>query len=245
MTERYDRIGDGYSNQRKPDPRIGLRIQQALGGAGSVLNVGAGSGSYEPIHVPTIAVEPSFQMILQRRNKRNVVQASAEALPFKDAVVDSVLAVLTVHHWSDLAQGLNECARTSKREVAIFTWDPETPGFWLTQEYFSELLELDRRIFPSMDELRQHLGSIQVEPVEIPADCADGFLGAYWRRPEAYLSDEVRSGMSSFSRIANLPERLEQLRKDLDSGVWGRANRRLQAKENCDLGYRLVRAVVH
>lgn len=242
---RYDKIGVGYSNQRKPDPRIARHIKEALGAASSVLNVGAGSGSYEPNHVPTIAVEPSFQMIQQRRNQNNVVQASAEALPFKDAVVDCVLAVLTVHHWSDLTQGLSECARTSKREVAILTWDPETPGFWLTQEYFPEILELDRSIFPSMDELQQHFGSIRVAPVEIPANCVDGFLGAYWRRPEAYLNDEVRSGMSSFSRIANLPDRLEQLRKDLDSKAWHRAHGRLQTKENCDLGYRLVTAVVH
>lgn len=245
MIERYDKIGAGYSKQRKPDPRIARHIQGALCGARSVLNVGAGSGSYEPIHVPTVAVEPSFQMIQQRRNKRNVVQASAESLPFKDAAVDSVLAVLTVHHWSNLAQGLSECARTSKREVAMLTWDPDTPGFWFTQEYFPELLEFDRGIFPSMDELRQHLGSIEVAPVEIPADCVDGFLGAYWRRPDAYLSDEVRSGMSSFSRIANLPDRLDQLRKDLASGVWHRAHRRLQEQESCDLGYRLVTAVVH
>ena len=245
MSQSYDKIGVGYSNQRKPDPRIGRDIQAALGESQSIVNVGAGSGAYEPTHTPTFAVEPSFQMIKQRRNKLNVIQASAEALPFKDAAVDSVLAVLTIHHWSDLARGLGECTRTSKRQVAILTWDPETPGFWLTQEYFPELLELDRRIFPSMDKLRHHLGSIEVAPVEVPADCIDGFLGAYWRRPEAYLRAEVRSGMSSFSRIENVPERLEQLRNDLTSGVWHRAHGRLQTRENCDLGYRLVTAVVH
>lgn len=96
-----------------------------------------------------------------------------------------------------------------------------------------------------MEELRQHLGPIQVKPVAIPADCVDGFLGAYWQRPEAYLSDQVRSGMSSFSRITNLPDRLEQLQKDLASGCWHRAHGKLQAQESCDLGYRLVTAVVH
>ena len=245
MIERYDKIGVGYSNQRKPDPRIGRHILEELSDARSVLNVGAGAGSYEPTHVPTYAVEPSFQMIQQRRNKRNVVQGSAEALPFKDSSVDSVLAVLTIHHWSNLALGLSECARTSKREVAILTWDPETPGFWLTQNYFPELLALDRSIFPTMEELRQHLGSIQVKPVAIPADCIDGFLGAYWQRPEAYLSDQIRSGMSSFSRIPDLPDRLEQLRKDLASGFWHRAHGKLKTQESCDLGYRLVTAVLH
>ncbi|MGD9548633.1 MAG: class I SAM-dependent methyltransferase [Candidatus Krumholzibacteriia bacterium] len=245
MTVRYDKIGVGYSNQRKPDPRIGRQILDALGDARSVLNVGAGSGSYEPAHVPTFAVEPSYQMIQQRRNKRNVVQASAEALPFKDAAVDSVLAVLTVHHWSDIAQGLGECARTSKREVAILTWDPDFSGFWLTQEYFPELLALDRSIFPRMEEFRRHLGPIQVKPVPIPANCIDGFLGAYWCRPEAYLNEEVRSGMSSFSRISNVPDGLEELRKDLASGCWHRTHGTLQDQADSDLGYRLVTAAVH
>ncbi len=243
--ERYDKIGVGYSVQRRPDPRIARHIFEAVREAGSVLNVGAGTGSYEPAHVPTVAIEPSYEMIQQRRNKGNVVQGIAESIPFKDAAFDSSLAVLTIHHWSDLAAGLQECARTSRREVAIFTWDPDSPGFWLTQEYFPELLEFDRSVFPSMEELRKCLGSTRVKAVPIPADCIDGFLGAYWQRPESYLQQSVRSGMSSFSRIPTLADRLEQLQRDLDSGAWHRAYGKLLTQESCDLGYRLVTAVVH
>lgn len=238
----YDTIGVTYAQQRKPDPRIGQIIGEALGDARSVLNVGAGAGSYEPSHVPSFAVEPSMQMIQQRKNLQNVVQAAAEALPIKDAAVDCVLAVLTIHHWSNLALGLNECARCAKRRVTILTWDPDSPGFWLTQEYFPELLELDQRIFPSMNELRRHLGAIRIKPVEIPADCVDGFLGAYWCRPEAYLSEKVRSGMSSFSRIPDLADRLARLHHDLATGAWLQNHRALQSQNSCDLGYRLVSA---
>ena len=244
-SERYDKIGVGYSSQRKPDRRIFRHIFESLGNSSSILNVGAGTGSYEPTHVPTVAVEPSFQMIQQRRKKSNVVRGAAEALPFKDASFDSSLAVLTIHHWSDLRQGLQECARSAKRLVSILTWDPASPGFWLTQDYFPEILELDRSIFPTMEELRTCLGQITVRDVPIPADCIDGFLGAYWQRPEAYLQDNVRSGMSTFSRIPTHADRLEQLRRDLKSGAWHRVHAGLLAQESLSLGYKLVTAVVH
>ena len=133
----YDKIGCNYPNYRHEDPRILEQICLAVGSSSSVLNVGAGAGSYEPSHIDTVAVEPSFEMIRQRQNIDNVVQATAEGLPFKDAVFDSTLAILSIHHWSNLVQGLNECARTSRRNIIILTWDPESPGFWLTQEYIS------------------------------------------------------------------------------------------------------------
>lgn len=243
--QRYNDIGREYSNHRRPDPRIFRQICQALGPSESVLNVGAGTGSYEPSHIDTVAVEPSFEMIRQRQNKTNVVQGSAEALPFKDAVFDSSLAILTTHHWSNLTQGLNECARTSKRQFTILTWDPESPGFWLTQEYFPEILEFDRSAFASMEQLRRCLGKIKVQNVPIPGDCVDGFMGAYWRRPEAYLNDQVRSGMSSFSRIATSLDAIERLEADLKSGAWERAYGNLLAQESADLGYRLITAVLH
>ena len=243
--QRYDDIGRDYASRRRPDPRISRQICQALGASASVLNVGAGTGSYEPSHVDTVAVEPSFEMIRQRRGKTNVVQGSAEALPFKDALFDSALAILTIHHWSNLAQGLNECARIAKRQVTILTWDPESPGFWLTQEYFPEILEFDRSAFPSMEQLRHCLGKIEVQDVPIPGDCVDGFMGAYWRRPEAYLDDQVRSGMSSFSRIATSPNAIERQETDLTSGAWERAFGNLLVRESADLGYRLVTAMLH
>lgn len=243
--ESYDQIGVGYSNQRRPDDRIGRYIQSALADALSVLNVGAGAGSYEPLHVPTTAIEPSFEMIRQRQNKRNVIQASAETLPIQDDAFDATLAVLTIHHWSNLISGLEECARCSRRKVVILTWNPDSAGFWLTQEYFPELLEHDQRIFPSVKRLQGCLGSVQVKSVPIPADCVDAFLGAFWRRPKAYLDSEIRAVMSSFSKIPDFPDRLKQLQKDLSSGMWYREHSKFLSQDSCDLGYIVVTAELH
>lgn len=240
MPERYDQLGIGYSRRRRPDNRIFHRINVALGSANSILNVGAGTGSYEPIHIPTVAVEPSFEMIRQRRNRLNVVQGVAEALPFADGYFDVSLAVLTVHHWSDYREGLSECSRVTRRRVVILTWDPATTGFWLTQDYFREIIEVDRRIFPSMETFRNCFGKISVSKVLIPADCVDGFLGAYWQRPTAYLDDTVRSGMSSFSRVQAPDDGFKRLQADLDTGVWRRRHRDLLYRTSLDLGYRLV-----
>lgn len=245
ILQRYDDIGRGYSKCRRSDPRIFRLICQALEPGEFAINVGAGTGSYEPDNIDIVAVEPSFEMIRKRRNKIKVVQGSAEALPFKDKVFDSALAILTIHHWSNLAQGLNECKRTSKRKVIIFTWDPASSGFWLTQDYFPEILEFDRSIFPSIGQLRHCLGKIKVQEVLIPGDCIDGFLGAYWRRPEAYLNDQVRSCISSFSRITPSPGAIECLKTDLKSGAWERVYWNLLTREYADLGYRLVTATLH
>lgn len=245
MSELYDQIGNAYATQRRPEPRISTRIRHQLQGVSSLLNVGAGSGSYEPDDLPVVAVEPSAQMISQRRDRSNVVQARAEALPFSDGTFDAAMAVLTIHHWQDKKKGLEECARATRKRLVILTWDPESDGFWLVQEYFPELLAFDRSVFPSMGEVRNALGHISVQPLPIAADCIDGFLGAYWRRPRAYLETTVRSGMSSFSRIAEVESRLEELRKDLTSGAWERKHRQLLAADALDIGYRLVTAEFH
>jgi ubiquinone/menaquinone biosynthesis C-methylase UbiE len=179
MSELYDRIGHGYATQRRPDPRIYRQIRQRLGDVSSLVNVGAGTGSYEPTDLPVIAVEPSAEMIAQRTVQTNVVQAKAEELPFRDASFDATLAILTVHHWQDRQLGLQECARAARRQVSMLTWDPESDGFWLTREYFPELLAYDRRIFPRLDEIRTAWGRVAVESVSVPANCVDGFLGAY------------------------------------------------------------------
>ena len=156
-----------------------------------------------------------------------------------------MLAILTIHHWSDLAKGLNECARVSKRRIIIFTWDPGTPGFWLTREYFPEILEFDRNVFPSMGQLRDCLGQINVRTIPIPGDCVDGFLGAYWCRPEAYLNGRVRSGVSSFSRVAASQDGIKRLATDLSTGMWKRANKNLLKQDSADIGYRLVTAAIY
>jgi SAM-dependent methyltransferase len=237
----YDAIGIGYGNYRRPDPRLADAIRSALGDAASVVNVGAGAGSYEPRDRLVVAVEPSPAMIRQRpAGSAPVVQASATHLPFRDAAFAAALAVLTVHHWPDRVRGLTELARVAQRRVVIVTWDPETFGFWLTEDYFPAMIEIDRHIGPPLDEFRRVVGPLEVHPLPIPHDCADGFLGAYWRRPDAYLDPGVRGAISTFSKISDLEAGLARLRGDLRDGTWARRYGHLLARSELDLGYRLV-----
>jgi SAM-dependent methyltransferase len=245
MGELYDSIGRGYAARRRPDRRIAARIHNGLGACRSVLNVGAGAGSYEPDDVPVFAVEPSRAMIAQRRTQKRVVQARAEELPFRDAVVDCAMAVLTVHHWGDRAAAFAECARAVRRRIVVLTWDPEAAGFWLVDDYLPELLAYDRAVFPPLSAFAAAWGNVDVIPVPVPADCADGFLGAYWRRPAAYLDPSVRAAMSSFARVPDVESRMAALRRDLASGAWLRRHGALLGRDELDLGYRLVVARPH
>jgi SAM-dependent methyltransferase len=240
--DRYDAIGRSYATRRRPDPRLAARLH-ALIGDSTVLNVGAGTGSYEPGRSGVVAVEPSTVMLSQRPpSAAPAVQAVAEALPFQDRGFDVVLAILTVHHWSDQRRGLEECARVARDRVVILTWDPDAEGFWLVRDYFPDILAIDRRVFPSMELLRAVLGPIDVQPLPIPRDCVDGFLGAFWLRPEAYLDEEVRAGISTFSRLTSIGPQLERLEHDLASGNWERRNAELRHRTDLDVGYRLVMA---
>jgi len=181
-------------------------------------------------------------MILQRApDAAPAVRAHDSALPFRDASFDVALAILTLHHWPDRARGLAELTRAARRRVVIFTHDPAADGFWL-EDYFPELFRIGRRILPPLEELRRALGRSAVFDVPIPRDCSDGFQGAYWSRPEAYLDAGVRGAISSFAKLtsAQLAEGLERLRSDLASGEWERRNGALRAREQLDLGYRLV-----
>jgi SAM-dependent methyltransferase len=239
----YDDIGRMYGQRRHADHRLAAPLHAALGGATSVLNVGAGTGSYEPAARHVVAVDPSAVMLAQRpRGAAPAVRARAEALPFPADAFDATLAVLTIHHWSDQRRGLAECARVARERVVILTWDPESDGFWLVQEYFPDLLATDRGIFPRLDTIASVLGELEVRPVPIPADCADGFLGAFWRRPHAYLDPDVRGGMSSFTRVADVDSRLERLRADLASGAWEQRHGALLERPELDIGYRLLLA---
>jgi len=221
MTQLYDAIGVGYGRYRRPDPRIAAAIADALGAAESVLNVGAGAGSYEPRDRTVVAVEPSRAMIRQRpAGSAPVVQASATHLPFGDAAFAATLAVLTLHHWPDRSRGLAELSRVTRQRVVILTWDPAVSGFWLLDDYFPEIGVIDRPIFPAIDELERALGSVECRPLLIPHDCTDGFLGAYWRRPEAYLDPGVRGAISTFSKIGDVEPGVARLRRDLDDGTW-------------------------
>jgi SAM-dependent methyltransferase len=237
----YDQIGGGYGAYRRPDPRIAAAIVRALGDADTVLNVGAGAGSYEPTDRTVVAVEPSLAMIRQRgKGSPPIVQASATHLPFRAGAFAASLAVLTVHHWPDRENGLAELKRVARRRVVLFTWDPASPGFWLTHEYFPALITTDRPIFPSLDDLRHAFGHIEIHSLPIPHDCTDGFLGAYWRRPHAYLDPGVRGAMSTFTKLDTLEPGLTRLRHDLDDGTWHRRHGHLLSQSELDLGYRLV-----
>jgi SAM-dependent methyltransferase len=240
-TQLYDEIGSGYRNYRRPEPRIAAAIWRALGQADSVVNVGAGAGSYEPTDRFVVAVEPSMTMIRQRRSgSAPVVQASATHLPFRDASFAAALAILTMHHWPDQARGLDELARVTRSHIVLLTWDPASTGFWLVEDYFPEIVEIDRRIFLSIDELRRALGGAEVSPLMIPHDCLDGFLGAYWRRPQAYLDAGVRSAISTFSKLRTLDAGLARLRRDIADGTWTRRYGELLGRAEIDLGYRLI-----
>lgn len=241
MTELYDSIGQGYSHRRRPDVRIQRAILKALDGLSSIVNVGAGTGSYEPRDRFVVAVEPSPVMLRQRPpHAAPAVQASATALPFRDAAFDASTAILTVHHWPDWRSGIRELARAARRRVAILTWDPSASGFWLVNDYFPEILQTDRQIFPAITMLARELGRIRVDAVPVPPDCTDGFLGAYWRRPAAYLDPSVRQAISTFSKVVNPEVGLDRLRQDLRTGVWHRRHGDVLQRESLDLGYRLI-----
>lgn len=241
----YDTIGQDYIARRLPDPRIAALIHSALEGVESIVNVGAGTGSYEPTDVPVVAIEPSMTMIRQRPLRAApAIQALAQKLPLRDGCSFGATAILTVHHWPELTRGLEELCRISRDRIAILTWDPDAPDFWLTNEYFPAVAERDRKRFPAMSTLSRILGKVSVRTVPVPGDCVDGFLGAYWRRPHAYLDARIRSAMSGFVDLPALEEGLLRLHTDLASGCWQQRFRHLLDKDCIDIGYRLVIARV-
>jgi SAM-dependent methyltransferase len=226
---------------RRADPRIAEQIVRAVGTGTTVVNVGAGAGSYEPPGT-VVAVEPSAVMIAQRpRAAAPCVQASAEALPFEDGAFDVALAVLTIHHWSGLPAGIAELRRIARRQV-ILTFDCDrTADFWLVRDYLPESVALDRRRLPPLDHITALLGGAHVETVPVPHDCTDGFFGAYWRRPQAYLDPAVRAGISNFALLGDAAAQgLERLAADIASGQWARTNAGLLELGELDLGYRLL-----
>ena len=241
----YESIGVGYAAARQPDPRIQRLIFAALGDARSVVNVGAGAGNYEPTDRRVVAVEPSLAMIAQRRAGAGpAARAVAEALPFRDQSFDAGLATFTLHHWTDFAVGLSELRRVARRQVILLFEPWESWQFWLV-EYFPECMSLPSEISaPGVDDVRAQLDVHTVIPVPVPADCTDGFAGAYWRRPEAYLDPSVRAGISSLALLSPAAaERGDQrLREDLASGAWDARHGYLRDLPEIDLGYRLLTA---
>ena len=240
---KYDEIGRTYARTRATDPRIAAAIWDALGDARTVVNVGAGTGNYEPPDREVTAVEPSAVMIAQRPpDAAPVVQASAESLPFEDGSFDAAMAVLTIHHWSDWRRGIEEMRRVARR-IVLFSWDPSfARRLWISAEYFPQLIDEDVRSFPSLADQAGAVRATSVTAVPIPWDCTDGFYGAHWRRPEAYLDREVRAGISVLARREpdELAPGLERLRADLESGAWAERHADLLERDELDLGYRLL-----
>ena len=236
----YDAIGLDYADLRNPDPRIAARIWRALGDARTVLNVGAGTGSYEPPDRNVTALDPSEEMIRQRpAGAATAVHGQAEALPFPERSFDAAMAVLTVHHWTDKGRGLREMRRVSSGPVVVLTFDPAYQDNWLL-DYFPGLATLDDAQMPPMAEYERHLGPVTTSVVPVPHDCSDGFLYAYWRRPAAYLDPRIRRGMSSFWALGNVDDGLERLARDLANGEWERRHGALLRRDAIDAGYRLV-----
>jgi SAM-dependent methyltransferase len=239
MGAKYDSIGINYAELRKPDRRIARIIERALGSAKTILNVGAGTGSYEPADRSVIAVEPSREMIRKRSPAAAAaVQASADHLPFGDESFEAAMALLTIHHWPDKQAGLREMRRVTRGRIVLLTFDPSHRP-WLTN-YLPELAALDEGQMPSMSDYQRWLGSVQITPVLVPHDCSDGFLYAYWRRPAAYLDARIRSGSSSFWAIGSAEAGLQELRRDLETGAWERRYAELLTRDDYDAGYRLV-----
>ena len=240
---RYDRAGRTYSLTRQPDPRIRAVIEQALHGMATVANIGAGTGSYEPSNT-VVAVEPSHVMITQRRAEAApAVRAVAEHLPIGTDAVDAAIALLTVHHWSDLDAGVAEMIRVARRRVVILTWDDTVfRQFWLLREYLPAAAETDARLAVPITKLVSLLGTVSIQTVPVPHDCVDGFGGAYWRRPQAYLDETVRAGISMFALTPKplLAKGLERLRAELTNGAWARRHADLLDVPQLDLGYRLL-----
>jgi len=237
----YDTIGAAYTQTRRTEPRIAAQVWAALGDARTVLNVGAGTWSYEPPGLEVTAVEPSAVMRAQRpAGAAPCVDATAGSLPFEDQSFDAALAFATIDHWQDPVAGLLEMRRVAHRLV-VFTCDArDADQFWLNRDYLPEFGDLwaDR---PSLTDLASAIGA-RVESVLVPWDCADGFYHAYWRRPEAYLDEHVRRGMSIWARVGLDAEQraVHNLRTDLASGRWAERNSDLAALDAAELGLRLL-----
>jgi len=239
----YEQHGRTYAQHRRPDPRIAARIHAALGGARSVLNVGAGSGSYEPEDRWVLAVEPSATMRAQRPpSAAPAIDARAEALPFDDDAVDAAMACVTVHHWEPAQAGLAELRRVARGPVVVFTFDLEHLPAW-QREHLREGLEIERPRFPSVNTVAAALGGrTRIERIPTPGDCRDGFFEAFWRRPEALLDPAVRSAQSMWALLPPAAEEriVSGLAAALASGAWDDEHGHLRRQENFDGALRLV-----
>lgn len=243
---RYDAIGHGYSSTRREDPELRDRIFAALGDSRTVVNVGAGTGSYEPSDRYVIAVEPSDVMARQRSDGRvPALRGTAVPLPLRDHSVDAAMAVLTIHHWDDqLESGVRELRRVARGPVVIVTYDADVCAeMWLYRDYLPEAAALDRATFPPVDQLVGWLGgTVEVEPIMNSRDTPDWTLGSFWAHPERVLDAEARGATSAFARMdAHILDRVvADIAHDIDSGAWETRNGHLRALAAYDAGMRLI-----
>jgi SAM-dependent methyltransferase len=239
----YDEIGRRYRTRRRPDPRIAAQIHAALGDAQNVVDLGAGTGSYEPTDRTVVALEPSLVMINQRApGTAPVVRGDAARLPFPSGSCDAALAILTVHHWADRRAGLTEMCRVARRRI-VFTFDLDMQrDFWLLRDYVPAAIDIDASRAPTVDEIADAIGASRIEIVPVPRDCTDGFGLAYWARPQAYLDPEVRACISCLAQLdpADVDPGIARLDADLRSGHWHERYGHTLAGDSFDGGYRLV-----
>ncbi len=240
----YDEIGVNYSDFRRADPRIEARVWAGLGDARSVVNVGAGSGSYEPLDREVIAVEPSPLMIAKRpAGAAPALEGVAEALPLDDQSVDAAMATLTIHHWADLDTGLAEMRRVARKRIVLLTIDTKKNSeIWTLAEYFPAAMALEEEVMPSIASLEASLPGATIETVPMPSRCRDEFTSALWDRPEMFLEPATLRASSLWHRLA--PEVIERgqerLRADLESGRWDERHGHLRTLPELDIGLRLV-----
>jgi SAM-dependent methyltransferase len=243
MSALYDRIGGSYRATRGQDPRIAADTTPALGDARSVVNVGAGSGAYEPTDREVLAVEPSETMIAQRPpGSAPAIQAYAESMPLPCGSFDAALAVNTVQHWTDLRAGLRELRRITRKRIVIFLRDAQSGSqFWLTADYLPSL-DPSRRTSATVKVIEGEFRSVRGQPVQLPRDCMDGLFSAYWGRPDMYLDSAVRRNISNFALATenDLAEGLAALQADLESGAWDRKYGHLRSLPELDLRHRLL-----
>ncbi|MGI8462090.1 MAG: class I SAM-dependent methyltransferase [Solirubrobacterales bacterium] len=238
----YEERGRGYGIHRRGDPRIAARIHAALGDARTVVNVGAGTGSYEPADRWLLAVEPSATMRAQRpAEAAPVIDARAEHLPLDDDSVDAAMACVTIHHWEPMAAGLAEMRRVARGPVVVFTFDLDALPEW-QHDHLAPGLEMERPRFGPIEEVAAALGDARVERVPTPADCSDGFFEAFWSRPEAMLAPGVRASQSMWALLPPGVEDaiIERLARELGDGTWDAAHGHLREMDAFDGALRLV-----
>ena len=238
----YDTSGKEYAKFRQTDPRIAAHIYMALGNANTILNMGAGAGSYEPEDRYVVAIEPSLAMRAQRiaRGKMPALTGTADAIPFDDNSFDAAMAMVTLHHWPDMQKGLQELRRVSRNQVLILTFDPDALHQFWNAQYFPELIEVEKARYPSIPFITDALGGqTTVQQIAVPLDCSDGFQEAFYGRPEAFLDKDIRQAQSAWKFLApGLEDKLvARLATELSSGDWDKkyGHFRTQATFTCAL----------